>query len=241
MKGNEPRYSRVNRKKMRNRSNRLLNSMIGLVILLILIVGASIITGNKDDEGKENASEEKVLEESGSSDDEAKQEENDSISDVEDEEGSSEHSDAVEDDADESSSPGTESEGTEGSEDSTEEVEEPGTVVIVPGTDEIIKETITNPAWQPIGTDQSGEHVSKYEAGSIDYNEKKKAIAYATGFSEDQLFYKRVKNGGGPQKSIGIVTTKDGSKIFRVYIEWVDGKGWKPTRMDVLKTLDFEY
>ncbi|MCM3637337.1 DUF1510 family protein [Sporosarcina luteola] len=241
MKGNEPRFSRVNRKKMRNRSNRLLNSMIGLVILLILIVGASIITGNNDDEGKENASEEKVLDEAGSSDDETQQEENDPISDSEDEEGADGHNDAEGDDAEESSSPSKEAEGTTGSEDGTKENDEPGIVTIVPGTDEIIKETITNPAWKPIGTDQSGEHISQYEANSIDYIEKKKAIAYATGFSEDELFYKRVKNGGGPQNSIGIVTTKDGSKIFRVYIEWIDGEGWKPVSMDVLKTLDFDY
>lgn len=241
MKGNDQRYSRVNRKKMRNRSNRLLNIMIGLVVLLILIVGTSIIVGNNDDEGKENASEEKVLDETGSSADEPQQEEDDSISDSEEEEGSNQHGDAEGDDAGESSVPSKEADGTADSEDGAKDDEKPGIVTSVPDNDEIIKETVINPAWQPIGTDQTGEHVSKYEAESIDYIEKKKAIAYATGFSEDELFYKRVKNGGGPQNSIGIVTTKDGSKIFRVYIEWVDGKGWKPVSMDVLKTLDFEY
>ena len=42
----------VNRKKMRNRSNQLLNIMIGLVVVLILVVGTYIIIGNNDDEEK---------------------------------------------------------------------------------------------------------------------------------------------------------------------------------------------
>ncbi len=28
---------------------------------------------------------------------------------------------------------------------------------------------------------------------------------------------------------------------YRVYLEWVDEKGWKPVKMDILNTLDFEY
>lgn len=240
MKGNDPRYSRVNRKKMRNRSNRLLNIMIGLVVLLILIVGASIIVGN-DNDGKENASEEKVLDEAGSSADESEDEEFDSGAESEDEEESNEPRDEESDDVSQSTLPSEEVDESGDNDDGSVDEEEQGTVTIVPDNDDIIMETVINPGWQPIGTDQSGEHVSEYDSESIDYNEKKKAIAYATGFSEDELFYKRVKNGGGPQKSIGIVTTKDGSNIFRVYIDWIDGEGWKPVKMDVLKTLDFEY
>lgn len=242
MKGNEPRYSRVNRKKMRNRSNQLLNIMIGLVVLLILIVGASIIVGNSDDDGKESASEEKVLDEAGSSEEKSENEKDVSVSDSEDENGTNEQSDEESDDQGQSSTtPSDEVGGSDSSDDGAVDEGDSEIEKIVPDNDEIIAETIINPGWQPIGTDQSGEHVSEYDAESVDYNEKKKAIAYATGFSEDELFYKRVKNGGGPQKSIGIVTTKDGSKNFRVYIEWVDEKGWKPVQMDVLKTLDFEY
>lgn len=240
MKENDSRFSRVNRKKMRNRSNRLLNIMIGLVVLLILIVGASIIIGNNDDE-KESAAEEKILDETGSSAEELQDEEEDALSDSDGGNDSSEPNDEASDDEGQSSTPSVDAGGTDNIEDEAVDEEESGVVTIVPNDDEIIKETVIDPGWQSIGTDQKGEHVSQYDADSIDYNEKKKAIAYATGFTEDELYYKRVKNGGSPQKSIGIVTTKDGSNIFRVYIEWIDEKGWKPVKMDVLKTLDFEY
>lgn len=46
-----------------------------------------------------------------------------------------------------------------------------------------------------------------------------------------------VGNGGSPQKSIGTVTSKDQTEKYRIYLEWVDGQGWKPTQMDVLNQL----
>ncbi len=58
---------------------------------------------------------------------------------------------------------------------------------------------------------------------------------------EDALIIWKIKNGGSPQKSIGIVSTKDKVEKYRVYLEWVDEKGWKPVKMDVLNTLDFNY
>ena len=70
---------------------------------------------------------------------------------------------------------------------------------------------------------------------------KQQALAYATGLSQDSMIFWKIKNGGGPQKSVGIVSSKDKVEKYRVYLEWVDGKGWKPVKMDVLKTLDFEY
>ena len=41
----EPDFSRTGRKKRRNRSNRLLNLLIGIVVVLIVIVSASIFFG----------------------------------------------------------------------------------------------------------------------------------------------------------------------------------------------------
>lgn len=238
MKGNDPRYSRVNRKKMRNKSNQLLNIMIGLVVMLIIIVGASIIIGNNDDDGKESALKEEVLDDAGSSTDETQDEEDDSNSESEDENGSGEEESEGEGQS------STESEDVSGSDSSDGDAideEESGNVTIVPDNDEIIKETVINPGWQPVGTAQTGVHESKYDGESVDWNEKKKAISYAVGHSEEELIFWKIKNGGGPQKSIGIASTRDKSEKYRVYLEWVDEKGWKPVQMDILNTLDFEY
>ncbi|GEN84664.1 putative membrane protein YrrS [Sporosarcina luteola] len=239
MKDTDPNYSRMDRKKRHNKNNKFLNIMIGIVVVLILIVGATLIIGPKDEDKKDIATDNTDVVDENNEDSE--DETGLTLDDV-DEPDESDNQEAESDKGSEDDG-GTSSSDTGSSDEPADEEEEDqaGNVTIVPNDEEIIEQSIVDSSWQPIGTDQSGEHVSQYDAESTDYNEKKRAIAYATGFSEDELFYKRVKNGGGPQKSIGIVTTKDGSKIFRVYIEWIDEKGWKPVKMDVLKTLDFEY
>lgn len=239
MKDTDPNYSRMDRKKRHNKNNKFLNIMIGIVVVLILIVGATLIIGPKDEDKKDIATDNTDVADENNEDSE--DETGLTLEDV-DEPDESDNQEAESDKGSEDDG-GTSSSDTGSSDEPADEEEEDqaGNVTIVPNDEEIIEQSIVDSSWQPIGTDQSGEHVSQYDAESTDYNEKKRAIAYATGFSEDELFYKRVKNGGGPQKSIGIVTTKDGSKIFRVYIEWIDEKGWKPVKMDVLKTLDFEY
>ena len=45
-------------------------------------------------------------------------------------------------------------------------------------------------------------------------------------------------NGGRPDKSIGVVSSNNKSEIHRVYLQWVDGQGWKPEKMEVLNTLE---
>lgn len=82
---------------------------------------------------------------------------------------------------------------------------------------------------EPIGTSQTGTHTSSYEEGSVDWNEKLKAIRLATGLDENMTVWK-IANGGGPQKSIAEVSPdgKPGER-YTVNLEWVDQKGWKVT------------
>ena len=54
MSQTEPDFSRTGRKKKRNRSNRLLNLLIGIVVVLIVIVSASIFLRNDDEKAVEN-------------------------------------------------------------------------------------------------------------------------------------------------------------------------------------------
>lgn len=107
--------------------------------------------------------------------------------------------------------------------------------------DELIEKTIIDPAWEPIPTGQEGEHFSAYDGVSVDWQEKVLALSYATGLTVDEMTIWKLKNGGSQDKSIGIVSSKDTTEKYRVYLEWVDGKGWKPVEMDLLKTLDFKY
>ncbi|MFD1356742.1 YrrS family protein [Fictibacillus halophilus] len=85
---------------------------------------------------------------------------------------------------------------------------------------------------EPIGTSQTGTHTSSYEEGSVDWNEKLKAIRLATGLDETMTVWK-IANGGGPQKSVAEVSPdgKPGER-YTVNLEWVDQKGWKVTSVE---------
>ncbi|MDW0117421.1 YrrS family protein [Sporosarcina thermotolerans] len=239
MNGTNSNYSRTSRKKRKNRGNQLLNIMIGLVVVLIVIVGANIFIGSKNDDSKDqtaNQDAQENIEENSSENDADTDGENGMPADDEDQSNDSDVNDESTDDGgSDGSGAGTSGDGN------TDEANDEDTITIVPNDEEIIDETIINNAWQPIGTVQTGDHISIYEIGTVDWDEKKKAIAYATGFPEESLIYWKIKNGGGPQKSIGIVSTRDEVEKFRVYLEWVDEKGWQPVKMDILNTLDFEY
>lgn|SRR5690606_8041061 len=116
-----------------------------------------------------------------------------------------------------------------------------GTITREDSSDPIVDETVINTSWEPVGTKQKGDHVSVYQKDSVDWNEKVKAVSYATGLDSNNMYVMMIKNGGGPQKSIATVQSKDESEKYRVHLEWVDGEGWKPVKMDVLKTLQGAY
>ncbi|PIC91287.1 hypothetical protein CSV71_01355 [Sporosarcina sp. P21c] len=240
MADQDPKYSRTSRKQGSKASkvNKALNISIGVVVFLIVVVAVIFITGDGDqkevaiDKPKQSTQSDTAPIEP-------------IVLDDEDEMDKPETEDDVPEDADEPEVQDQE----ENNEVINEVVEEPEAPVVEdpkveePKKDKPKKETssdsnkkvVVNPDWKPIGTKQSGEHVSKYDGQSDDWYEKKKAISYATGLSEDQLYFDRIQNGGSPQKSEGIVRSKDNSKKYKVYLEWVDGQGWKPVRMDVLK------
>ena len=240
----DPKYSRTSRRQggKATKVNKALNISIGVVIFLIAVVAIIFITG--DDDKKEVAIEKP---------DQSTQSDQAPIEPI------------VLEDQDEEDTPEPEStEPTETEEPEVEvpeeenpvinEIEETeAPVVEAPKVEEPKKEqpkqkepkkdnssqtgekSVVNPNWKPVGTKQTGEHVSKYDGNSTDWNEKKKAISYATGMSEDELYFDRIQNGGSTTTSEGIVRSKDNSKKYKVYIEWVDGEGWKPVKMDVLK------
>ncbi|MBD7906893.1 YrrS family protein [Sporosarcina sp. Sa3CUA8] len=217
----------------------MLNWMIAIVVLLIVLVGVKILSSDNAPKDKEVAITETTPKED-TSGTETDTEGSDADDKVED---SDQDADADDKDSPKEGTVSDETDEDEDSEDSSEKKdnEKEGTVTYTASEDAVVDETVSNTSWKPIGTSQSGNHVSQYDGSSVDWQEKKKALAYATGMTENDMIFLKIKNGGSPQKSIGIVSSKDKSKKYRVYLEWVDGEGWKPTQMDVLNTLDFNY
>ena len=104
-------------------------------------------------------------------------------------------------------------------------------------SDDLVKEAYTGD-WAPVGTTQEGAHENtNYTDGSQDRIEIKRASAVATGLSEETMIEWWVGN-DGPNRVVTTVSDPNETKIFRVYMEWVNGEGWKPTKVEKLKEND---
>ncbi|WP_319022533.1 YrrS family protein [Oceanobacillus oncorhynchi] len=87
--------------------------------------------------------------------------------------------------------------------------------------------------WDPIGTEQEGEHNTDFSDGSADRVEIKSAVSKVTGLSEDGMIEHWVGN-NGPDKVIATVSDSSNSENYRVFLDWVDGEGWQPTQVEEL-------
>lgn len=230
-------------KKKKNRSNSILNIMIGLVFALILIIGVSMLFSGGDDQAQDpeavTISPETEDQTSGSGDSEG--ESADTEEQPEEDAEASDEEKAAAEKAEEEKAEKEAEEAKKAEEEKEGSVTKGGTITREDSSDPIVEETVINTSWEPVGTKQKGDHVSVYQKDSVDWNEKVNAVSYATGLDANNMYVMMIKNGGGPQKSIATVQSKDESEKYRVHMEWVDGEGWKPVKMDVLKTLEGAY
>ena len=237
MKEREPDFTRVGRKKERNKSNKILNLLIGAVIIAIVVVAITLFTGGKTDEKatEEDANnsiekDDSTLKDEESSDSSESASENLSETETETETAGT--------NASESSDSNASTAESQKEDDKLEDEQVPEEITVVPSEDSTVSQSIIDDSWKPVGTSQTGDHVSLYDGESVDWNEKKQALAYATGLPVESMIFWKIKNGGGPQKSIGIVSSRDSKEKYRVYLEWVNGEGWKPVKKDILTTLE---
>lgn len=207
--------SRYQQKKMNDNFNRLLNYLIGIVVILIAIALFVIFSmePEKIAPTEEEAEEATPMEEDGRADEEAP--------------AVSEDEENVEDTV---------------SEETTDEEQEPSLadedVEVEQVDDAGVSERWTSESWAPYPTKQEGPHASVYQKGHIDYEEKLSAIYSVIPLEQSNSILLRIQNNGSPQTSRAVVTNMDKTEIYRVFIEWVDGAGWKPTMVEVLSSLD---
>ncbi|WP_243290718.1 YrrS family protein [Bacillus sp. FJAT-47783] len=188
----------------------ILNTLILIVFTLIVVIGYQLLFGGeKEKESNQMAETENDVAEN--SEQKAKNEEKDEVDKQ------------------------TETEKNEEKEKEEEQDPLAGATVTEgqPGSD--VEQVIENGNWEPIGTEQSGEHVATYDQNSIDWKEMVQAISYATGVAEEDMTIMWLGNNGSPQDAKGTIKKKSDGKQYRVAITWVDGEGWKPTKVEVLK------
>ncbi|MGM0828450.1 MAG: YrrS family protein [Bacillota bacterium] len=227
--------SRLDKRSKKN-SNKILNIMIAVVLLLIVVVGATIVMGG----GNEKASSNVADTETKDSDKSNKNAEKDDKSVSLDEDKKSEEKDN-EDKKDEEKKSDEEKQKEKASDEEDTvalEGEEQSGLKVEDSDEPNVKKTMVHPDWKPVGTEQTGEHVSVYDEGTVDWQEKIKATSYATGIPEDNMTVWWMEGNGGPQKSMATVTAKDTKTPYRVYLQWVDGKGWQPTKVQELEEND---
>nr|WP_295969574.1 YrrS family protein [uncultured Bacillus sp.] len=217
--------SRLQKREKRRKTNIILNSLIVIVLLLIVIVSIKIFFTDDQQAGTtatENQTKNSSIdtkagtsERTGQSSKDSNQQDDESeaIDDTEADknlEDKNDNSDAVAD---------------------KEDKEQDSEIVTEGGNDPDVKKTIVNPGWKPVGTEQTGKHSNNYSG--VDWDEMVQAISYATGIDEGNMTIYYLGN-NGEDKSVGTVQAKDTKQKYRVYIEWVDGKGWNPTLVEEL-------
>jgi cytoskeletal protein RodZ len=211
--------SRSSYRAKRKKTNIILNSLIVVVILLIAFVAYTIfLSGHDNASPKKNGDSQSLHKDKNDVKDQEADKNTDSETASEDsEQGDNTATDdsSVNENSDESTEATTDSDSSD------------------------VQNTVENPDWEPAGTTQSGEHTANYDSNSSDWQEMLSAISSATGLEQSDMtvwFLGRDKN--TTDGSVGTVSSKDKQKKFRVYIQWVDGQGWKPTKMEELSEID---
>ncbi|WP_080844805.1 DUF1510 family protein [Cytobacillus gottheilii] len=227
MKGNHEEYSRYGKRSKRKKTNIILNSLIAVVLLLIIIVSYAVFSGNdKDNQAANGAENEEQTTETNENEPADTTEKVTEPSDTEDEET-----------PEDQETSGSENE--ENEEETTDEVapaDSSQEVVTEGSEDSNIIRTIENPAWQPVGTVQTEHPGAVYDSSSVDWQESVKAITYATGLAEENMTIMFLGN-NGVNKSVATVRSKDQTENYRVYIDWIDGEGWKPVKVEELREI----
>ncbi|MGE6375464.1 DUF1510 family protein [Peribacillus muralis] len=213
--------SRFNQRDQKRKVNKIYNIAITIVSILIVIVAITIFLsdgGTKADptttEPKQIADKDKGKVDKPAGKVEEKEADEDIKAKEESEEGATEDEEA------------------------SDEAGDAELVEVEGSGDGNVEATYTSEGWKPVGTEQSGEHTASFQKGSVDWNEMSKAIALGAGIDEGSMKLWWLQNGGSPNTAIGTVSAGDNPKTYRVHIEWVDGSGWKPVKVEELKVND---
>ncbi|MFL0505027.1 YrrS family protein [Ureibacillus sp. 179-F W5.1 NHS] len=227
--------SNKRRKKTKSKMDRLLNILIAVVSILIIL---NLVIVLNDDSEKEEKTEVAQENKNNSSDNMKENEDTnqtDNNSSDKDDDG-----EALEGDSSQSEDNQDSTESDSGKAEDDKETSE-AKLIVQSSNDPIVEQVITNPSWDVTPTKQSGEHVSAYEEGHIDYEEKLKTIRNAVQLDGNNIIYWSVKNNGSADSSVAVVSNNDKTEKYRVYIEWVQNEGWKPVKVEKLKKLEGTY
>ncbi|QHT47240.1 DUF1510 family protein [Bacillus sp. SB49] len=206
--------SRSSRNEKKRRSFKWVTWLSGVGVLVVAVFISVMVFSTNDEPGKAKSTEASLIEK-------AKQDKEQSSKSKDD------------------SKQKEESEGTQVSLEGFEElkpIEDEEGLKVEESEDPNVERVVTKD-WSSVPTEQDtgGNHSITYQEGSQDYEELKQAIRKGVGLAEDDIIYWWIGNGGGPNKAVATVSDKSETGYLRVSVEWVDGQGYKPTKLEVLK------
>lgn len=209
---------RGQRSQKRSKMDRLLNTLIAIVSILIILNLVTILN-DKDDEKEETK---EVAQEKSNDNIKKNNEDTNSTDEAQSEQGSK---------------------NVVSAEESTDELDEESDTLPITeaSSDPLVDEVIINPNWEVTKTNQTGEHVSTYQKGHIDYEEKIETFRNAVQLDENNIIIWSVKNNGSANSSIAVISNNDKTENYRISIEWIENEGWKPVKVEKLKTVNGAY
>lgn len=216
--------SRFEKRDKRRKTNVVLNTLIAIVVVLIVVIGSQLFLGGNNEQASGKYNEQPEIKLSG--------EQTNKESEIDEEEQSEESNEESDKESEEDLT--NEEDVAEGKEEDDTTTDEEATITEGdPNSD--VEEVIENPAWEPVGTSQTGQHTATYDKGSQDWAEMTKALSSATGISESDMIIWFLGNNGSPNDAAGTISPKDKSVKYKVHITWVDNQGWKPVKVEKLR------
>lgn len=120
------------------------------------------------------------------------------------------------------------------SSDVTEDEQEPiVTNQVEPSDDNVIEAFEGN--WPPIMTEQSEPDILNFDRDSQNRQEMELAIQSAIDITDPIIWW---LSNAGHQQVIATVSDREETTIYRVYLRWVDHKGWQAFKRESLKEND---
>ncbi|MEH7109539.1 YrrS family protein [Bacillus sp. JJ1764] len=221
MKNEANQNSRSDYRAKRKKTNYILNGLIVLVLVLIMIVAYNIFVSDNDHASSTNHETSKTVQKETTT-----KKDSNKVPTTTKEKNSSNDSEKVKDDQEDQDT-------TTGTADDSQAVSTDG------GSTANVIKTIENPSWKPVGTSQTGEHSPVYDTTSADWQEMISALSYATGIDQSNMsVYWLGRDKSTSNASVGTVYSKDKQQKYRVFIKWVDGEGWMPTKVEELAELE---
>ncbi|PYF08802.1 YrrS family protein [Ureibacillus chungkukjangi] len=208
-------HKRSEQRSKKSKVDKILNILIAIVSILIVL---NVVTIFSDDDKEKEQADELVEKQDDNK--------NDEIEDTKNTESNSGKNVA--------SAEELESDETETQEGVNSDATTDSKIIVQASNDPTVEEVIVNPEWKVTPTKQVGEHVSAYEKGHPDYEEKLTTFRQAVGLGENDIIFWSVKNGGSADSSIAVVSTGDKTENYRIHIQWLENEGWKPVKVEKL-------